>query len=152
MNYYPTNFYSNYPYNQQYQPVTQPQQQMMQPQQMQPQISQMSLQGKIVDSEDMVRVTDVPVGGYGIFPRADLNEIYVKTWNNNGTTSILTYKPVIKDTPKQIDTDLEEKNIIINNDALLDKIEQLEEKIDNFISSNKPVANQSNQNTKRKEF
>jgi hypothetical protein len=42
----------------------------------------------------MVKVAEVPIGAYGVFPKADLSEIYIKTWNNNGTTSIVTFKPV----------------------------------------------------------
>ena len=90
MAYYPSNFYSSYNYN-----TPQPQyQQSVYPQQM-PQI-QMGLQGKIVESEDIVKVTDIPIGGYGIFPKADLSEIYIKTWNGNGTTNIMTFQPVVK--------------------------------------------------------
>lgn len=73
-----------------------PQQQMMyqQPQQM-PQFPQMgnTLNGKIVDSIDLVRVTEVPIGSYGVFPKADFSEVYIKSWNPNGTTSIYCFKP-----------------------------------------------------------
>ena len=72
MSYYPTNFYGNYPYNQ-YQSFPSI------PQQQQPSF----LQGKIVDSIDVVKATDVPVGGYSIFPKADFSEMYIKSWNNN---------------------------------------------------------------------
>lgn len=145
MNYYPTNFYSNYPqYNQ---PM-----QMQQPQNMFYQQSQsQTLQGKIVDSEDMVKATDVPIGGYGIFPKADLSEVYIKTWNNNGTTSILTFKPVI--------VQKEEEEPKINNSSLYDKMQQLEQKLDDFISftNNNNVNTNNNNNNgstalKRKEF
>ena len=51
------------------------------------------INGKIVDSEEMVRATEVPMGGYGVFPKADLSEIYLKIWNNNGTTGVVKYKP-----------------------------------------------------------
>ena len=81
MNYYPNNFYQNYSYGNMYQP-----------QQAQPAVA--ALQGKVVDSVDMVRVNEVPFGGFGVFPKGDLSEIYVKSWNNNGTTQINTYKPI----------------------------------------------------------
>lgn len=113
MSYYPTNFYGNYPYNQYQSFPSVPQQ---------PSI----LQGKIVDSIDVVRATDVPVGGYSIFPKADFSEMYIKTWNNNGTTSILTFQPV---EPKK-----EENNQNNNFDILLEKINKLEEKIDAAFS------------------
>lgn len=144
MSYYPINFYSNYPqYNQ---PM-----QMQQPQNIFYQQSQsQTLQGKIVDSEDMVKATDVPIGGYGIFPKADLSEVYIKTWNNNGTTSILTFKPVI--------VQKEEEEPKINNSSLYDKMQQLEQKLDDFISftnNNNVNANNNNNSStalKRKEF
>jgi len=140
MSYYPTNFYSNYPYTggSQYQaPIAQP----IQPQ------TPMGLQGKIVESEDMARVADVPMGGYGIFPKADLSEVYIKMWNNNGTTSILTFQPVIKQEP------IKENENLTN--ILLERIKGLEEKIDKFI--NVPLIETPSQNaaaaiSKRKEF
>ena len=85
MNYYPNNFYGNYPYGNAY-----------------PQMSNITtnsfnqnLFSKIVDGEEVVKATEVPFGGYGVFPKADLTELYVKSWNNDGTTKIITYKPVV---------------------------------------------------------
>lgn len=86
MNYYP-NYNPNY-YNPSYS-YNIPYNQNMQPQQTQTQ----TLNGKIVDSKDIVKVTDVPIGSYGIFPKADLSEIYIKSWNNNGTTTPSTSYP-----------------------------------------------------------
>lgn len=57
-----------------------------------------ALSGKFVDSVDIVRATEVPMGGNGIFPKADLSEIYIKSWNNDGTTRIVTFKPIIDTT------------------------------------------------------
>lgn len=111
MNYYPNNYYLNYPYGNQYQ-----QQQM--PYQAQTQTPQpQGLNGKIVDSQDVVRATEVPIGGYGIFPKADLSEIYIKSWNNNGTTSVITYKPESPQPVATTDpiTELKEQIIVINS-------------------------------------
>lgn len=137
MAYYPTNFYSSYPQQQQF-----PQYQYQyQPQQQNNIYS--GLQGKVVDSEDMVKATDVPVGGYGVFPKADLSEVYIKTWNSNGTTSILIFKPVINsETPKE-----EEKT----NNMLFSKIEELEAKINSFLEQ-KTTTSTSGGTVKRKEF
>ena len=92
MNFNP-NSYMGYSYTQNINPYMQPQQQMQQnfiPQQPQ-QIP--SLNGKIVESKEIVKVTEVPMGGYGIFPKADLTEIYVKTWDSNTKQmNTLTYK------------------------------------------------------------
>ena len=85
-----------------------------------------SLNGKIVDSEDVVKATEVPIGGYGVFPKADLSEIYIKTWNQNGTTSILTFKPYIPPEPIAETTSQNKEEI----NAILEKINNLENKID----------------------
>lgn len=147
MNYYPTNFYSSYPYNQYQYPAIPsiPQMPQIQPQ---TQSIQTGLQGKIVDGEDIVKATDVPVGGYGIFPKADFSEIYIKTWNNNGTTSILTFKPIVKEEkPKE-----EEKT----SNLLLDKMMTLEEKLDAVLApKTEATAPKPTNNVtilKRKEF
>ena len=89
MNYYQPNLYGNYPYNQygqgQSAMMPQPQQQVYS-----------TLQGKIVDNLETARVTDIPFGGYGVFPKADMSEVYIKMWNNNGTTSLVCFKPIVE--------------------------------------------------------
>lgn len=50
--------------------------------------------GKMVDSMDIVKATDIPMdGNMYYFPKADGSEIFVKQWLPNGTTQILRYKP-----------------------------------------------------------
>ena len=115
MNYYPNNFYQNYSYGNMYQP-----------QQAQPAVA--ALQGKVVDSVDMVRVNEVPFGGFGVFPKGDLSEIYVKSWNNNGTTQINTYKPIPVEETK-------EAKEISSRDELLEKINALNEKLDALMNN-----------------
>lgn len=125
-----SNYLGNYPYNyaNQYVPQPQPQQfisQPMAPQTQQPQ----SLNGKIVDSEDVVKATEVPIGGYGIFPKADLSEIYIKSWNNNGTTSIITFKPIIQE--------VKEPQIIEDNSLkIIERLNALDAKIDSLMMNN----------------
>ena len=118
MNYYPNNnFYQGYSsYGNMYQ------QQM-------PQQPVAALQGKVVDSVDMVRVNEVPFGGFGVFPKGDLSEIYVKSWNSNGTTQINTYKPIPIEENKKTDTS--------TRDELLEKINALNEKLD-ILMNNAP--------------
>lgn len=115
MNYYPNNFYQNYSYGNAYQPQ-------------QPQQVVAGLQGKVVDSVDMVRVNEVPFGGFGVFPKGDLSEIYVKSWNNNGTTQINTYRPI----PVE---EIKEAKEISSRDELLEKINALNEKLDALMNS-----------------
>lgn len=111
MNYYPNNnFYQNYPYA-------------------------ATIQGKVVDNVDIVKNTEVPFGGFAVFPKGDLSEVYVKSWNNNGTTQIRVYKPVETEEVKTLDPHQE----------LLDKINMLSEKIDK-ICGNAAIA-PANQNS-----
>lgn len=131
MNYYPNNFYQNYPYNNTYQPQVQ-------------QTQGGILQGKIVDSIDMVKANEVPFGSFGIFPKGDLSEIYVKSWSNNGTTQINTYKAI----PKT--EEVKEINIADINNSLLEKITILNEKIDLLMNNNATSNTQSSQKTTEK--
>jgi hypothetical protein len=87
----------------------------------------------MVDGIDMVKATEVPLGGYGIYPKADLNEIYVKTWNNNGTTNIITYKPSIEEIPK-------EEEDSISTTQIMEKINIIEEKIDSILNVPKTIV------------
>lgn len=144
MNYYNPSYYmGGYPYTNQY-PL--PNQQPLQPSypiNNQPAPQPQSLNGKIVDSEDVVRATEVPIGGYGIFPKADLSEIYIKSWNNNGTTSVITFRPIMPEPPI-----VQKDNGELTN-LLLQKIEVLENKLDMFLTPQE--QHQSAQQTKKTE-
>lgn len=125
MNYYP-NYYAGYPYNIQV-PPQQTQPQVQQQSQLQQMFQQPMLNGKIVDSADIVKVTEVPVGGYGVFPRADMGEIYIKTWGQDGTTQITTYRPVPPPQPAAPAPNL--------NEQVLERLGALESKIDNIMNA-----------------
>lgn len=105
------------------------------------------LQGKVVDSKDVVKATDVPMdGSYYYFPKADGTEIYSKRWLPNGTTEISTYIP--KFDSENVDTkmpdnsfDLEFKNEIVdllnNINGRIDNLEKSLNKVNNKSTSNK---------------
>lgn len=126
--------YPNY-YNQQLGYLNQPVPQFNMPQPMQPQFQTNNnfLGGKIVDSLDVVRVTDIPIDGSNYyFPKADGSEIYVKKWLGNGTTEVSTYKRVenIPDEQKQeIDFAAMEGNIIDRLNSIDERISNIENKI-----------------------
>lgn len=130
------NYLGNYPYGYTNQYVPQPQSQQFVSQSIQPQ----SLNGKIVDSADVVKATEVPIGGYGVFPKADLSEIYIKSWNNNGTTSVITFKPTIPESITEPN-----KDELIN--LLLQKIGTLESKIDMFLAPSAPIEQKKDKKT-----
>lgn len=139
MNYYPSNFYSNYPYQNNYSSLSMQQQ----PQQMQIPAMQNILNGKVVDSIEVAKVTDVPFGGYGIFPKADLSEVYIKSWNNNGTTNVMTFKPVLEGKVTEEKGDNND-----SNNQIIEKIEQLDKKIDAIIAA-KSQSNQTVQSMRK---
>lgn len=119
MAYYPNNFYQNYQYSGYPQMSQMPQSPMVS-----------NLQGKVVDGIEIVKATDVPFGSFSVFPKGDFGKIYLKTWNNNGTTQIITYKPVIEEETKK-----EEPNLI------LEKINNIENQLTDLI--NKVVPSQT---------
>lgn len=51
--------------------------------------------GKMVQSADMITANDVPMSTISFFPRQDLEEIYVKSWDANGTIKTIVYKPCL---------------------------------------------------------
>lgn len=56
------------------------------------------LSGKVVDSIDVVRATDIPMdGNCYYFPKADGTEVYAKRWLPTGKTEVLVYKPSIEE-------------------------------------------------------
>ena len=65
-------------------------------QQYQQSLNTFSTLGKIVESEDIVKTTDIPMdGNMYYFPKADGTEIYAKKWLPNGQTQILAFKPIL---------------------------------------------------------
>jgi hypothetical protein len=153
MNYYPTNFYSNYPQTQQsLYGYNQAQIPNYQTNQTQMSVQNNQIPGKIVDSQEVARVSDIPFGGYGVFPKADLSEVFVKVWNNNGTTSLLCFKPMVEGNVVQ-EQDKEERRYHEgssqnNYDKMQEKIEMLERKIDEL---QKTQSQEKMQIIKRKE-
>lgn len=145
-NYYPTTYPA---YNQPMQPQINPYMQRMdnlQPfqQNLQPQVQQQfTTLGKMVESMDIVKSTDIPMDGNPYyFPKADGSEVYMKRWLPNGTTETIAYKPILehKDTKTNILSSDEEKlkfedfnNVLV---GIQEDIRMLSEKVDKI---NKPT-------------
>ena len=98
---------------------------------------QMNVIGKIVDSIDVVKATDVPMdGNMYYFPKADGTEIFGKQWLSNGQTRILTFKP---------DLDVEHNNVSNADEKLkmglsdestevfMKRFDDIEQRLDEFI-------------------
>ena len=136
------NFYATYqqpqynPYLQRMENLQQFQQVMQQP--MSPAqmsgTSQFAPLGKIVESVDMVKATDIPMdGSMYYFPKADGTEIYGKAWLPNGQTRILTFKPSLDDNPNTLSQNEEKLNLEVLGQVLegiQSDIKTLTEKLD----------------------
>ena len=73
--------------------------------------SQFAPLGKIVESVDMVKATDIPMdGNMYYFPTADGSLIFGKQWLANGQTRILTFKPVLDNDPNTLSQNEEKLN------------------------------------------
>ena len=94
--------------------------------------------GKMVDSLDVVKATDIPMdGNMYYFPKADGTEIFGKQWLQNGTTRILTYKPIFDDNPNNLSSNGEKLKFDLSDEvtkAFMDRFDNLENAINEFIS------------------
>ena len=99
--------------------------------------NQMSTIGKVVDSIDIVKATDIPMDGNAYyFPKADGTEVYCKQWLQNGTTRILTFKPVLEDNPNNVSSDTEKFKISLSDevtDVFMKRFDELEKRIDDLM-------------------
>lgn len=100
--------------------------------------NQMSALGKMVDSIDVVKATDIPMDGNAYyFPKADGTEVYCKQWLQNGTTRILTFKPIENEQTNILpQSEIKCENEPLENvtKALMDRFDTLENRIDEFLS------------------
>lgn len=125
----------------------------MQNSQMQATSQQTSFIGKVVDSIDVVKATDIPMdGNIYYFPKADGTEIFGKQWLANGRTHILTFKPVLDAEPNNPTQDNSKSQIGISEEVtevIMKRFDELENKISNLESSlTKTSTKSSNRSTK----
>ena len=94
----PYNYNLYNPYNPYYNYNQQPQQATRQPQQpMYKTQPTAGLQGKIVDSLDVVKATDIPYdGSVSYFPLTDNSAIITKQLQQDGTSKVVIYKPMLE--------------------------------------------------------
>lgn len=90
--------------------------------------------GKIVESIDIVKVTDIPMdGNMYYFPKADGTEIYAKQFGIDGKTRILTFKPLLDGDLNNSSVNEEKLKFDDFNNVLMgiqEDIKTLNEKID----------------------
>ena len=99
------------------------------------------INGRVVQSADMITANDVPMdGSVAFFPTQDLSEIYAKSWDANGTIVTRLFKPVLADNTNKLSSETEKLKFDLSEnvtevfekhfDTLFSKIEELEKKID----------------------
>ena len=99
---------------------------------------QMNVIGKIVDSVDVVKATDVPMdGNMYYFPKADGTEIFGKQWLSSGQTHILSFKPVFDGDTNNVSNTEEKLKIGLSDEAtevLMKRFDDIEKRLDDFIT------------------
>ena len=129
------NYYQNYMQPQQ-QSYSQPAlQQYQQPSYMQ-QAAQ-RINGRVVQSADMITANDVPMdGSVAFFPTQDLSEIYAKSWDANGKIVTRLFKPVSDSYPSNPTQDTENLKIGLSDEVtqvFMKRFDELEKRIDDLI-------------------
>ncbi len=101
--------------------------------------SQFTPLGKIVESVDMVKATDIPMdGNMYYFPTADGNLIFGKQWMANGQTRILTFKPLLEDSPNNLLLNEEKLKIGISDEVtevFANMLNQINTRLENLESA-----------------
>ena len=124
---YPINYNLMNP-QQQYMNLFTPQMQQQIQQQM-PMQNNLST-GKIVDSIEAVKVTDIPMDGNSYyFPKADGTEVYSKRWLSNGKTEITRFVKAIESDEEEVkpfDFESMQSNIFERLDVIDDRMQKLE--------------------------
>ena len=99
--------------------------------------------GKLVESMDIVKVTDIPMdGNMYYFPQADGQAIYGKKFLPNGQTQILTFKPILDDNPNTLSQNEEKFDFGAFNeltDTFKEQLNSLTDKIDKIEKYLKPT-------------
>ena len=117
-------------------------QQPMIPAQMSGTNQQMSVTGKVVDSIDVVKATDVPMdGNMYYFPKADGTEIFGKQWLQNGTTRILTFKPIENTDINNLSRTEEKLKFDLSDEAtegIMKRFDSIEKRLDDFFGKQTP--------------
>lgn len=128
----PSTFQNQVPQNQQFpmnqQPVVNP------------------LNGRIVNSIEEITANDVPMNvPYSIFPKNDLSQIYIKSWNANGTIQTIAYAPIQPENTEQGASIPQTDFNALNEDvrALRQEISERFDRLENSMTNSKTRASGS---------
>ena len=105
------------------------------------------INGRVVQSADMITANDVPMdGSVAFFPTQDLSEIYAKSWEEKKKIVTRLFKPVSDSYPSNTTQDTEKLKIEDFN-TILDCISG---KVDNVLIEIRKIIEQPKQNSRTK--
>ena len=156
MNYNIQQAYPQYGYNPYFQQtrMQQPQIEQVQPvNQLQQQMPR-GVNGRVVQSVEMITANDVPMDGSAFFPMQDMSAIFAKSWNADGTIKTVIFKPVNETVPQNESQNKENLKFELSDGtvaAFMNRFDELSERLEQLeFSVNKTVSKSSTQSTKRK--
>ena len=95
------------------------------------------INGRVVQSADMITANDVPMdGSVAFFPTQDLSEIYAKSWDANGKIVTRLFKPVSDSYPSNTTQDTEKLKIGLSDEVtqvFMKRFDELEKRIDDLM-------------------
>lgn len=119
-------------------------QQAIQPQPQMQSANNFTPLGKIVDSVDIVKATDIPMdGNMYYFPKADGSMVFGKQWLANGQTRILTFKAVLDEEGNNLSSEEEKLKFALSDeftDTFKGMFDTVIERIDKLEKSLKPTS------------
>ncbi len=116
---------------------------------------QSGINGRVVQSVEMITANDVPMdGSAAFFPMQDMSAILAKSWNADGTIKTVIFKPINEIVPQNeiqnkenLKFDLSEGTVA----AFMDRFDELSERLEQLeLSVNKTASKSNTQSTKRK--
>ena len=152
LGYTPQTPYSPYTYNMNFMQPQRMQQPELQYQQINNQQQQFqSVNGKIVPAMENINPNDVPMdGSVAFFPKQDLSEIYVKSWNADGTIRTITFKPILEHKATELSTKGEPLKLGLSDEvteAFMQRFDELSKHIEKL---EKTITKPNNSIGKRK--
>lgn len=157
MNYNIQPAYQQYGYNPYFQQprMQQPQIEPLQTTNQFQQQLQSGINGRVVQSVEMITANDVPMdGSAAFFPMQDMSAILAKSWNADGTIKTVIFKPINETVPQNEIQNKENLKIDLSDGtvaAFMDRFDELSERLEQLeVSINKTAPKSSAQSTKRK--
>lgn len=106
-------------------------------------VSTMQMNGRLIDNIDSVSANEVSMTGISVFPKNDMSEVYIKSWNNDGTIKTLRFMPYNAPQNKSMDI-LSTDTLDVSRNAsdevtegIMKRLDTIESKLDAFLKPTK---------------